>query len=150
MKNILLLLFAATVNYCSAQTLRMDQVPPAAAQAFKVKFPNGFQPGWAKEKEGVYEVGFFNGKKRQTALFDATGKWLETETEINYGAAPMKVQNAFAKEFASYMIQEVYEVQEPDKEVTYEIIAFKGTTNYEAVFSAKGELLRKEAGSVYE
>ena len=147
MKNILLFLFAIATNFATAQTLRMDQVPPAAANAFKVKFPNGQQPGWSKEAEDIYEVGFIDGKKNETAQFDASGKWLETETEINYGAVPGKVQRAFEKELEDYQVQEVFEVETPDKGISYELIAFKGSKNYDIVFSAKGELLKKEEGS---
>ena len=146
-KPILLFFVTLLTGACFAQTLRMDQVPSAAANAFKIKFPNGAQPSWSKETAQAYEVGFINGKKHQTALFDATGKWLETETEINYGAVPAKVQHAFEKEFEGYQIQEVFEVENTDKGFTYEIIAFKGNKNFESVFSAKGELLKKEEGS---
>lgn len=149
MKNILALLFALTVNYAIAQTLRMDQVPPVVANGFKVKFPNGQQPGWSKVEKDTFEVGFINGKKQQTALFDATGKWLQTETVINYSEMPGKVRNAYSREFEDYRIQEVFEI-ETDNGVTYEIITFKGRTNYLAIFSAKGELLKKEEGSGYE
>ena len=90
-----------------------------------------------------------HAQSTNNALFDTTGKWLETETEINYGAVPAKVQRAFEKEFEGYQIQEVFEVEAPEG-ITYEIIAFKGRTNYEAVFSAKGELLKKEEGSSNE
>lgn len=151
MKKITLILLAAMATcFCSAQKLTMDKVPPAAARAFKMKFPNGSQPGWAKEKDDVFEVEFFNGKKRQSALFDGSGKWMETETEINYSAVPMKVQSAFEKQFDGYSVQEVYEVETPDKGLNYEITAFKGRENYEALFSAKGELLKKEAGEKNE
>ncbi len=146
MKKLTLILIASiTTSFCFAQKLTMDKVPGVAANAFKQKFPNGSQPGWSKE-DNAFEVEFFNGKKRQSALFDATGKWLETETEINYNAVPMKVQNAFQKEFEGYQVQEVYEVETPDKGTNYEITTFKGAKNYEAVFSAKGEMLKKEVG----
>jgi len=148
MKNLLLLFCGLLVTHlCHAQTLRMDQVPPAVHSGFKIKFPNGQQPAWSKEGTDIFEVGFINGKKHQTALFDATGKWMETETEINYGAAPAKVQRAFENEFEGFQIQEVFETETPDKGLTYEIIAFKGKENYEVVFSSKGELLKKEKGS---
>lgn len=149
MKHFLLFFLAISVDYAVAQTLTMDKVPPAAANAFKQKFPNGSQPGWSKEEGETFRVGFINGKKQQTALFDATGKWLQTESEINYGAVPGKVQRAFETEFEGYQIQEVFEV-ETDKGISYEMIVFKGTKNYQAIFSAKGELLKKEEGSVYE
>lgn len=125
----------------------MDKVPPAAANGFKVKFPNGSQPGWIMAGAEVYEVQFFNGKKRQSALFDNTGKWLQTQSEANYGTVPGKVQRAFETEFEGYQVQEVYETETPDKGLTYEITAFKGVKNFMAVFSAKGELLKREEGS---
>jgi hypothetical protein len=147
MKNLILFLFCiATAAFCSAQKLTMDKVPPAAANGFKVKFPNGSQPGWIKTGVDVYEVQFFNGKKRQSALFDNTGKWMQTQSEANYGAVPGKVQRAFETEFEGYQVQEVYETETPDKGLTYEITAFKGAKNFMVVYSSKGELLKKEEG----
>lgn len=146
MKKLSLILLAIiATSFCFAQKLTMDKIPSAATNAFKQKFPNGSQPGWSKEDKD-FEVEFFNGKKRQSALFDASCKWLETETEINYNAVPGKVQTAFQKEFEGYQVQEVYEVETPNKVINYEITAFKGAKNYEAFFSAKGEMLKKEQG----
>lgn len=135
---------------CPAQRLTMDQVPAAAAQAYKVKFTTASQPGWLKTGTGTYEVQFFNGKKRQSATFDATGKWLQTQTEINYNQAPAKVRTAFESQFENYQVQEVYEIETPDKGLCYEITAFKNRDSFIAVFSAKGELLGKENGDSYE
>ena len=147
MKNIVLFLFfTATAAFSSAQKLTMDKVPPAAANSFKVKFPNGSQPGWIKMGAEVYEVQFFNGKKRQSALFDNNGKWLQTQSEANYGAVPGKVQRAFETEFEGYQVQEVYETETHDKGLIYEITAFKGAKNFMAFYSANGELLKKEEG----
>ena len=75
------------------------------------------------------------------------GKWLQTQNEANYGAVPGKVQRAFETEFEGYQVQEVYETETPDKGLTYEITAFKGAKNFMAVYSAKGELLKKEEGT---
>ncbi len=145
MKHLLLLLFiAAAVSYCPAQTLTMDKVPAAAANAFKQKFPNGSQPSWSKEGN-AFDVDFYNGKKPQSALFDRSGKWLETETQLNFGALPQKVQSTYEKEFEGYKVQETYEVESPEG-ITYSITAFKGNKNYEATFSDKGELLKKVQG----
>lgn len=148
MKKLTFILIATIVfSSCFAQKLTMDKVPSACANTFKQKFQNGSQPGWSRAGNDAFEVEFFNGKKRQSALFDSTGKWLKTETEINYNAIPMKVQNAFQKEFEGFNVQEVYEVETFDKGINYDITAFKGTKNYEVVFSAKGELLKKEEGA---
>ena len=150
MKNIFLLVFVAgALNYCTAQKLTMDKVPADVAQAFKIKFPNGSQLSWNAVTD-VFAVQFFNGKKRQSASFDISGKWMLTETEINYNTVPEKVQSAFEREFDGYQVQEVYQVETSDKGTNYNITTFKGAKNYEALFSAKGELLKKEAGEVNE
>ena len=142
----LILLFAVASFGCYAQRLTMDKVPPVVANAFKMKFPNGSQPGWAKAGTDTFEVQFFNGKKRQSAQFDGSGKWLLSQSEINFGQIPMKVQNAFEKQFENFQVQEAYENELADNTFTYEISAFKGKENYLLVFSGKGVLLRKEAG----
>ncbi len=147
MKNLFLIFCVVFMaKLCTAQRLTMDKVPPAAAQSFKVKFPNGSQPGWIKAGADAFEVQFFNGKKRQSATFDATGKWLQTQNEIGYNQAPGKVRSAFETQFEGYQLQEVYEIETPDKGLTYELTAFKGSKSFIAVFSAKGELISKEDG----
>jgi hypothetical protein len=102
------------------------------------------------EKANVYQAAFFNGKKRQTAQFDNTGKWLETETEINYSELPKAVDRAFAKQFDGFKVQVINQVETPDKGTLYELEVFKGRENYDVLFSAKGELIKKEAGAQSE
>ncbi len=150
MKNLFLIFcMVFMAQLCTGQHLTMDKVPAAAAQNFKARFPSGSQPGWIKNGEN-YEVQFFNGKKRQSALFDAGGNWLQTQTEINYGQVPGKVQRSFENEFEGYQVQEVYETETPLKGFSYELTAFKGSKNFVAIFSAKGELINKEQGAENE
>lgn len=146
MKHLLLFLLLIATTLCTAQRLTMDKVPPAAARAFKAKFPEGSQPGWLSAGKDVYEVQFFNGKKRQSALFDATGKWLQTQTEMDYGKMPRAVQRAFEQDYQGYQAQEVCETDTPDKGLCYEVTAFNPQGSFVALFTAKGELVRKEEG----
>lgn len=145
-----LLLATFMFIFCTAQRLTMDKVPAAAAQAFKLKFPNGSQPGWIKASATNYEVQFFNGKKRQAAYFDETGKWIETHREANYNQLPAKVRNVFERDYEGYNVQEVYEVETADKGLNYEVTAFKGQQSFVAVFSAKGEVLKMEKSEAAE
>lgn len=147
MKQLTYLLYSLMMGAsCMAQTLTMDKIPVAVSRAFKVKFPDGSQPGWTKQGPGVFGVSFFNGKKMQSAEFDSFGKWLKTESEINFGKLPSKVQNAFTRQFEGYQVQEVYEVQMAGGDLNYEIIAFNASSNFTALFSAKGDLINKEDG----
>lgn len=147
MKNLfLIIVIVFMAQHTMAQRLTMDKVPPAATQGFKTKFANASQPGWTKAGTDIYEVQFFNGKKRQSASFDATGKWLQTQSEASYNQLPGKVKTAFETQFEGYQVQEVYEIETPDKGLSYEVTAFKGSKSFVAMFSAKGELLSKDEG----
>lgn len=145
-KIVLTALLAATLHTCFAQKLTMDKVPVAVAATFKSMFPNGSQPSWEKEENNTYEVDFFNGKKPQSATFDSTGAWLETEVEINYSQLPAKVKRAFESEFGDYQVHEVTKEEKPANTLHYEITCFKGKENYELLYSTTGELLLKEKG----
>jgi hypothetical protein len=145
-------ILAIAIMLCSylitdAQTLRMDQVPKDAQHTFRTRYPAAQQESWERVAKDTYQVGFFNGKKRQTARYDAAGTWIETETEISFSQVPRGVSAAVAKQFAGYDVQQAALIEGPDhEEPTYEIILFKGKENYDVVFSAKGEVLKKEAG----
>jgi hypothetical protein len=145
--TVLLLLICSCCIMSQAQTLRMDQVPKVVSQAFHAKYATAIQESWEQAGRDMYQVGYFYNKKRQTARFDATGKWLETETEINFNQVPRAVSNAVSKQFDGYDIQIVSLIDSPSGEQTYEIVLFKGKENYDVTFSAKGEVLKKEAGT---
>ena len=135
MKKIMIVCLLGTLFFAPAfaQKITTDKVPVLIYRAFKSKFPASNQESWAKESASVYEVVFFNEKKKQSAQFDTTGAWKETETEINFNALPRPVNAAFNKQFGGFMVQE------------YELIINKGKEGYEVQFSAKGELVKKEA-----
>ena len=138
------ILFACITAH--AQTLRVDQIPKAAAHAFRAKYPAAQQESWERISDSIYEVGFFNGKKAQTAQYDMTGRWISTETDITGGSLPRPVSNAIPKNFPGFDIQIIYQVDNADGSITYEAVIFKGRENYHVTFSPKGEVLKKEAG----
>jgi hypothetical protein len=151
MKNILTCLALLLLCYSApAQTLTMDRVPPGAAHAFRAKYQSAQQETWELAGPDIYQVGFFNAKKRQIARFDRSGKWLETETDITNGQIPRAVSAAIIKGFRGFDIQVISEIESPAGLVTYEAVLFKGRENYDIVFSAKGEVLKKEAGQPNE
>lgn len=153
MRNTILV-FVLIVSGCltaQAQTLRMDQVPKVAQHNFRTKYPSAQQESWEQVAKDTYQVGFFNGKKRQTARFDGTGKWLETETDVQFSQVPGAVSRAVSKEFPGFDVQIISQIESPDQtEMTYEVVLFKGKENYDVTFSAKGAILKKEAGSPNE
>jgi len=128
-----------------AQKITTDKVPVLIYRAFKSKFPASNQESWEKETAAVYEVVFFNERKRQSASFDTSGAWRETETDILFSQLPRPVNAAFNKQFGGFTVQETIEVETADKGTLYELTINKGSEGYEVQFSAKGELIKKEA-----
>jgi hypothetical protein len=54
------------------------------------------------------------------------------------------------KNFPGFDIQIISQVENPDGALTYEAVLFKGRENYDVTFSAKGDVLKKEAGQANE
>ena len=77
-----------------------------------------------------------------SANFDATGKWLETETKIKQSDLPKEVSASEAKNFTGFWISEIAKVETPDKELIYEIEIKKGKERNEIQFSPKGDILK--------
>lgn len=145
-RTIISFIFLIACIAAHAQTLRVDQIPKAAAQAFHTKYPAATQESWRRITDSLYLVGFFNAKKSQIARYDATGRWISTETDITSGSLPRPVSNAIPENFPGYDIKIVSEIESPDGPLTYEVVLFKGKRNFDITFSSKGEVLRTVEG----
>ena len=130
------------VGYCHAQEKKAD-APAAAKAAFAAKFPQAKKVKWSLEKEGEYEAEFVLGKTETSAVFDAKGTLLETETAIKESELPKAVKDALAKDFAGYKLDEV-EKADIKGIINYEMEAQKDGKKYEVVFNTNGKLLKKE------
>ena len=150
MKYLLLFLLLLTGYFADAQTLTMDKVPKEVKAAFHAKYAGAQQESWELVASNTYQVAFFSAKKRLTARFDNTGKWLATETDVTNGGIPRAVSNAIGKNFPGFDIQIMSQIESPDGTLTYEVVLFKGRENYDVIFSAKGDVLKKEAGAPNE
>lgn len=121
-----------------------EETPTAAKSAFAAKYPAAHKVKWSVEKPGEFEVEFVLNKVESSALFDAVGKFLEAETEINKSELPQAAQATIANDFAGYKLDEI-ELSTDAKGVTsYEMEAAKGKDKLELCFDANGKLLSKE------
>ena len=144
MKQIVLVCAAALVSGAlSAQKLKETEVPQAVKASFSKSFPNAKAVEWSKETESEFEAEFKSGSVEQSANFDATGKWLVTETEIKKSDLPAAVQATIKKEFAGFKIEEAEKVEKAEG-VTYEVELEKGELTYGIEFSKDGKVLKKE------
>ena len=110
MKTTILVLSLFMVSlFVSAQ-----KAPPTAViSAFSQKFKNAEKVKWDKEEANEWEAEFMLSGKETSASFDLSGKWLETETEIEKGELPGAVKAAIEKQFAGAKIGECSNIDSP-------------------------------------
>lgn len=118
-------------------------VPAAVQAAFAKQFPSAKSVEWSMESKTEYEAEFKNGAFEQAANFDASGKWVVTETEIKKADLPAAVTKVIAKDFAGYKTEEVEKVEKPGS-VYYELKVEKGETSYVVEVSPEGKVLKKQ------
>jgi len=92
MKKIVVLLssFLLISLMGNTQAITPDKVPAPVKQAFTKKFPAATDVKYEMEKKD-YEVTFKDKGASMSANYDATGKWLETETEIKESDLPKEI-----------------------------------------------------------
>ena len=145
MKKIMLFSVACLVaGFAEAQKLKDSEVPEAVKQAFAKNFPKAKEVKWSKEGTSEFEAEFEIAEVEQSANFDKTGKWLETETEIKKSELPQAVQASIAKDFAGFKLDEPEKVESPGNALLYEMELKKDKVTYEVQFSADGKVVKKE------
>ena len=141
---IIVCLVSLASNLASAQKLKENEVPEAVKKTFAQKFANAKEVKWSKESSTEFEAAFDLAGHEQSASFDNSGKWMETETEIKKSDLPQAVQATITKEFAGYKIDEAEKVESPEKGSFYEVELKNGKVKYEVQLSADGKVIKKE------
>ena len=142
-KLITLLVCMVFVAFGFAQNPK-EETPAAAKAAFASKYPTAQKVKWSVEKPGEFEVEFTLNKIESSALYDTTGKLLETECEIEDSELPQAVKATLAKDFAGYKLDEIEKATDSNGLTTYEMEAAKGKVKFEISFDMNGKLLSKE------
>ena len=144
MKKLMTLLVCMVFVAFSFAQKPKDETPVAAKTAFAAKYPTAQKVKWSVEKPGEFEVEFTLNKVATSALYDATGKLLETEGEIKEAELPQAVKATIVKDFAGYKLDEIEKSTDAKDVTSYEMEAFKGKAKFEISFDANGKLLSKE------
>lgn len=127
----------------SAMNQKDEKIPVAAKTGFAAKFPTAQKVKWSIEKPGEFEAEFTLNKVETSALLDAKGTLLETETEIKESELPQAVKATLAKDFASYKFDEIEKATDSKGVITFEMEAARGKDKLEISFDANGKLLGK-------
>lgn len=139
-KTILLITLALGVISVQAQSLDESKVPADAKAGFKKSYPDVKTVKWEKE-DGNYEAHFKDGTKSETAVYDATGKFLSLETVIASTSLPKAALDYITKNVPGKRIAEASEIKSADGTITYE--AEVNEVDY--IFDANGNYLKQEA-----
>ena len=139
-KLIVLLLVLIGVN-CFAQKIDASKVPAAVQAAFSKQFPGIKEVKWEIEK-GNYEANFKQKNDKMAALFEADGKWLETETGIEVSALPAGAKEYIAKNYKGDKIKEAAKLKMANGDENYEA-EVKGM---DLIFDASGKFIKKMKG----
>lgn len=139
MKKTLFFLALSLIGFActNAQSLKTKDVPAAVQTAFAAKFSNATGVNWSLE-DGKYEAGFEAAEQETSALFDAQGNLLETETEIGVDALPAPVAAAVAQMYPGKKIKEAAQITHADGSVTYEAEVH----GKDLIFDANGNFLK--------
>ena len=142
----LLMLFAgiALVISISAANQKDAKIPAMAKGGFAAKFPSAQKAKWSIEKPGVFEVEYVLSGVESSALFDAEGNLLETETEIKERELPVTVKATLARDFKGYKLDEIEKATDSKGTVSFEMEAAKGKEKLEISFDKTGKLVSKE------
>jgi hypothetical protein len=137
MKKMILvgLVFAGVTAF--GQKIDASKVPTAAQSAFSKNFPGVKDVKWEKEK-GNYEANFKQNGQKMSALFDANGAWLETETDIAINTLPIAVTDYVAKNYKGEKIKEAAKLKMANGDNNYEA-EVKGM---DLIFDANGKFIK--------
>ena len=144
MKKLLTLLVCMTFVVCTNAQKAKDETPAAAKTAFAAKYPGAEKVKWSIEKPGEFEVDFILNKIESSALFDATGKFLESEVEVKEAELPQAVKATISKDFVGFKLDEIEKATDAKGVTTFEMEAVKGKEKLEISFDTNGKLLSKE------
>lgn len=144
MKHALPSLFLLILGACG-QGPGASDIPAAAKTAFGQRFPDVHLVKWETEDTN-YEANFTQHGTHWSAVFSATGAWMETEHVIPMEALPEAVRGAIASQYAGHELKKAEQADSPQG-THYEVDLKKGGHKMEVVFSADGSVVKTEMGN---
>ncbi len=131
-------IFILSIVACNAKT-----PPTTVTSAFAQKFKRAEKVKWDMEEANEWEAEFMLSGKEMSASFDLSGKWLETETEIELNELPAVVKKAIDKQYSGSKIGETSLIDSPDFN-GYEIALKQKGKSFEVQATSDGTLKKTE------
>lgn len=146
MKIIIISFILFVLTYTiSAQKLKESNVPEAVKTAFTAMYPDANHIKWSMEDK-KYEAEFKQYGVESSVLFETSGAYYQTETEIPKSSLPEAVREYVSKNLAGKKIKEAAKITDAKGTITYE--AEVGGSDY--LFDANGVFISKSTDTDQE
>lgn len=127
------------ITYASnAQRLKESDVPAAVKTALAVMYPDAKHVEWEMEG-GKYEGEFKANSIESSAMFEASGIYIQTETEIPVLSLPETAKEYISKNLPGEKIKEAAKITDAKGGITYE--AEVGESDY--LFDSSGVFISR-------
>ena len=144
MKSLLVTIIGIFI--LTTNTSCQSEIPGDVISAFNKKFVEAEKAKWEQEKNNEWEAGFILNGEEMTACFDAGGKWLETEMEMEIEDLPAAVFKTMYLEFEEFEIEECEGIETPEFkgfEIEIEVEDDGKETEFEVLITVDGQLIKK-------
>lgn len=143
MKNLMILVVAFAL--LSSSAFSQKNPPENVKKEFAKKYAAAQSVKWDSEEKNEWEADFTMDGKKMSAVFDGSGKWLESETTITEKELPAPVLATLNKDFEGYRKGSI-DIFEDAKIKGFEISLKKGEKSLEVIIDANGKILKREEG----
>src|SRR5690606_38414188 len=99
----------------------LAQAPENVKKAFYEKYPNAEEVSWGMDRNALREAHFTLNGIKYRADFTLDGKWVETETNVDWEDLPEPVQNSFEEQDKKKDVIEIELVDHFEKGAFYDI-----------------------------
>ena len=136
--TIFIIIMLAFTYVSSAQKVKDSDVPAAVKTAFTAMYPDANHIKWSIEDK-KYEAEYKLSGIESSALFESSGVYVQTETEIPVSSLPDAAKEYLSKNLPGKKIKEAAKITDAGGIITYE--AEIGGTDY--LFDSAGNFLSK-------
>ena len=139
MKKMMIVIVMMACMPVLALAINVSKVPFVVRAAFSRNFPQVHHARWNKE-DGNYEANFRAGGKIMSATYDATGRWMETETDMPVKNLPSAARTYIASHCNGKRIKDASVIKRPKGVVLFEA----GVMGKDYLFNKNGKFIKTQ------
>ena len=136
--SLIMLALGVSTSIAYAQKMKNTEVPALVNTAFQNQYAKVTDVKWEKESEN-FEASFDLNKTDHSVLYNAQGKVLETEVEIELKQLPAGVLEYVKSNYKGESVEEAAKITDSKGIVTYEI----EVDDKDLIFDSNGKFLKE-------